>query len=100
MCQVGIFTELAAGVGVGDGPLLGVGVGDGDGEAAFTPPQPAIASTAAAARVILILCRRTDGKEKEDCEAISNVNLTTYFISGTLSCKRKSAGNGQILRFV
>ena len=71
MCQVGMLTELAAGVGVaegvgvGDGGLLGVGLGDGLD--APTPPQPATAtaSTAvAAAMVIANFWRRSNAVEK------------------------------------
>jgi hypothetical protein len=56
-----MLTELGAtGVGVGDGPLFGVGDGEGVGDVVFalTPPQPARASTAAAAARVIAALRR------------------------------------------
>ena len=66
-----MLTVLAA--GVGEGPLFGVG----EGEAAFTPPQPATASTVAEmAIMIAIFWRRSDGREEKIREVMSNVELT------------------------
>ena len=58
MCQVGMLTELGAGVGVGVGEGVGVGVGEGAGDdlgAVFAPrlpPHPTAASASAAAAMM------------------------------------------------
>lgn len=93
MCQVGIFTVLATtgvgvGVGVGVGPdegLFGVGEGDGEGDVVFalTPPQPAIASNAAeAAMVIASLWRRKKVKVEKILDDVWKVALTADFMAG------------------
>jgi hypothetical protein len=97
MCHVGTFTELA--VGVGEGPLFGVGVGDG--EDAFTPPHPATASAVAAAAIMIaIFWRRSDGREEKIWEVMSNVELAATFMARYPFQHAKVREEMRILRFL
>jgi len=103
MCQVGMLTELAAGVGdgvaegvgVGDGGLLGVGLGDGLD--APTPPQPATASTAAAAAMVIAnFWRRRNAKVEKIWEVTRKVAMTAVFIGSSSSSANESPwGTGE-----
>ena len=94
---MGTFTVLATtgvGVGVGDGPdegLFGVGVGDGVGVFALTPPQPAIASNAAeAAMVMASLFRRNKLKAVKILDDVRRAVQTADFMAGAHPFQRKN----------
>ena len=94
----GVGDGVAEGVGVGDGGLLGVGLGDGLD--APTPPQPATASTAvAAAMVIANFWRRSNAKVEKIRNVTRRVATTGNFMKWLFLSKRRSVGNGRILRF-
>jgi hypothetical protein len=79
LAAAGVGDGVAEGVGVGDGGVFGVGFGDGLD--APTPPQPATASTAAAAAMVIAnFWRRRNAKVEKIWEVTRKVAMTAVFI--------------------